>query len=106
MGKTTVNARLDSESFTGGERGWTKVCCEKSSVFLTGPACRIGLAPDGDVPAGGLGGLWTHSIWLSAGLFLPLPGPSDFILQCFRNKIIHTVLHMLLSHQHHHPTQT
>lgn len=52
------------------------------------------------------GGLWTLSIWLSAGLFLPLPGPGDFILQRFSNKIIHTVLHMLLSHQHHHPTQT
>ncbi len=75
MGKMTVNARLDSESFTGGERGWTKVCCEKSSVFLTGPACRIGLAPDGDVPAAGLGGSGLILYGCQLGFSSPCLGP-------------------------------
>lgn len=71
MGKTTVNARLDSESFTEGERGWTKVCCEKSSVFLTGPAWRLGLAPDGDVPAAGWGAL--DSFYMAVSWAFPPP---------------------------------
>lgn len=57
------------------------------------PGCRLGGS-----------GLFLYGCQL--GFFFPLPEPSDFILQRFGNKIIHTVLHMLLSHQHRHPTHT
>jgi len=67
---------------------------------------RVGLAPDGDVPATGWGALDSFYMAVSWAFPPPLPGPSDFILQRFSKKIIHTILHMLLSHQHRHPTQT
>lgn len=101
--RKTVNALLDSESSTGGERGWTKVCCEKSFVFLTGPACRAGLAPDGDVSTDGWGALDSFSMAVSWAFPL-LPRPRDSARQGFSNKIIHTVFSMLVSNHHHRPT--
>lgn len=99
----TVKALQDSESSTGGERGWTKVCCEKSFVFLTGPACCAGLAPDGDVSTDGWGALDSFFMAVSWA-FLLLPRPCDSTLQGFSNKIIHTVFSMLVSNHHNHPT--